>query len=109
MHRPAGVASGPHREAHESRQGVLEEVLHRAGLASRGQRRLSHQVQGSGGREMNAAVATPSEIAHESGHAKGVAVAVVTQNKDEDGLCRVKVSYPWHDKPRESYWARLAV
>ncbi|MDM0116698.1 phage baseplate assembly protein V [Variovorax sp. J22R133] len=58
---------------------------------------------------MTAAVATSSEIAHESGHAKGVAVAVVTQNKDEDGLCRVKVSYPWHDKPRESYWARLAV
>ncbi len=58
---------------------------------------------------MNAAVSTSSEIAHESGHAKGVAVAVVTQNKDDDGLCRVKVSYPWHDKPRESYWARLAV
>ncbi len=58
---------------------------------------------------MNTAVATSSEIAHESGYAKGVAVAVVTQNKDEDGLCRVKVRYPWHDKPRESYWARLAV
>jgi uncharacterized protein involved in type VI secretion and phage assembly len=50
-----------------------------------------------------------SEITHESGYAKGVAVAVVTQNKDDDGLCRVKVRYPWHDKPRESYWARLAV
>lgn len=58
---------------------------------------------------MNTAVATASETAHESGHAKGVAVAIVTQNKDEDGLCRVKVRYPWHDKPRESYWARLAV
>lgn len=55
------------------------------------------------------AVAAASEAAHESGHAKGVAVALVTQNKDEDGLCRVKVRYPWHDKPRESYWARLAV
>jgi uncharacterized protein involved in type VI secretion and phage assembly len=50
-----------------------------------------------------------SEITHESGYAKGVAVAIVTQNKDDDGLCRVKVRYPWHDKPRESYWARLAV
>ena len=39
----------------------------------------------------------------------GVAVALVTQNKDEEGLCRVKVSYPWHDKPRESYWARLSM
>lgn len=39
----------------------------------------------------------------------GVAVALVTQNKDEEGLCRVKVSYQWHDKPRESYWARLSM
>jgi uncharacterized protein involved in type VI secretion and phage assembly len=52
----------------------------------------------------------PSETSLESGgYAKGVAIALVTQNKDEDGLCRVRVRYPWHDKPRESYWARLAV
>jgi uncharacterized protein involved in type VI secretion and phage assembly len=51
----------------------------------------------------------PRETAHESGgYVKGVAVAVVTQNKDDESLCRVKVRYPWHDKPRESYWARLA-
>jgi uncharacterized protein involved in type VI secretion and phage assembly len=43
------------------------------------------------------------------GYVKGVAIALVTQNQDDDGLCRVKVRYPWHDKPRESYWARLAV
>jgi uncharacterized protein involved in type VI secretion and phage assembly len=58
---------------------------------------------------MNSGAAAANEVVHESGHAKGVAVALVTQNKDEDGLCRVKVRYPWHDKPRESYWARLAV
>ena len=53
--------------------------------------------------------AAPHETAHESGgYVKGVAVAVVTQNKDDESLCRVKVSYPWYDKPRESYWARLA-
>src|SRR5258708_3987094 len=53
--------------------------------------------------------AAPQETAHESGgYVKGVAVALVTQNKDDEGLCRVKVSYPWHDKPRDSYWARLA-
>jgi len=52
----------------------------------------------------------PDETELESGgYAKGVAVALVTQNKDEDGLCRVKVRYPWHEKPRESYWARIAV
>jgi len=50
------------------------------------------------------------EVLHESGgYIKGVAIALVTQNKDEDGLCRVKVRYPWHEKPRESYWARLAM
>jgi uncharacterized protein involved in type VI secretion and phage assembly len=60
---------------------------------------------------MNLSVEQASpETAHESGgYVKGVAIALVTQNKDEDGLCRVKVSYPWHDKPRESYWARLAM
>jgi uncharacterized protein involved in type VI secretion and phage assembly len=51
----------------------------------------------------------PRETDHESGGMiKGVAIAVVTQNKDPDKLCRVKVRFPWHDKPTESYWARLA-
>lgn len=49
------------------------------------------------------------ETDHESGGViKGVATAIVTQNKDPDNLCRVKVRFPWHDKPTESYWARLA-
>ncbi|BBU33477.1 phage tail protein (plasmid) [Burkholderia sp. THE68] len=43
------------------------------------------------------------------GYVKGVAIAVVTQNKDPNGLCRVKVRFPWHEKPRESDWARLAM
>jgi uncharacterized protein involved in type VI secretion and phage assembly len=52
----------------------------------------------------------PDEATLESGgHAKGVAVAVVRENKDDSGLGRVKVSYPWHSKPHESYWARMAV
>lgn len=53
--------------------------------------------------------ARASETQHEAGgYVKGVAIALVTQNKDEEGRCRVKVRYPWHDQPRESYWARLA-
>lgn len=40
---------------------------------------------------------------------RGVAVAVVTNNKDPDKLCRVKVRYPWHDEATKSYWARLAM
>ncbi len=59
---------------------------------------------------MNLVESAPSETAHESGgYVKGVAIALVTQNKDDDGLCRVKVRYPWHDKQSESYWARLAM
>jgi uncharacterized protein involved in type VI secretion and phage assembly len=59
---------------------------------------------------VNAMHLAPEETALESGgYVKGVAVAVVTQNQDDEHLCRVKVSYPWHDKPRESYWARLAM
>ena len=54
--------------------------------------------------------APPQETAHEAGgYIKGVAIALVTKNDDDEKLCRVKVSYPWHDKPRESYWARLSV
>lgn len=50
------------------------------------------------------------ETEHESGgYVKGVAIAIVSQNKDDEKLCRVKVSYPWHEQPRESYWARLSV
>jgi uncharacterized protein involved in type VI secretion and phage assembly len=50
-----------------------------------------------------------SETSHEAGgYVKGVAIALVTQNKDDEKMCRVKVRYPWHDQPTESYWARLS-
>lgn len=52
----------------------------------------------------------PSEVALEAGGAaKGVAPAVVRENKDGSGMGRVKVSYPWHSQPEESYWARVAM
>lgn len=58
---------------------------------------------------MSVAQLAMSETAHESGGVvKGVAIAIVTQNQDDEGQCRVKVSYPWHQNPRDSYWARLA-
>lgn len=51
----------------------------------------------------------PGGTARESGgNIKGVAVAIVTQNRDKEGLGRVKVRFPWHDKPRESFWARVS-
>lgn len=54
-------------------------------------------------------LAPSSETDHEAGgYVKGLAIAVVTQNRDPENLCRVKVRYPWHENPSESYWARLA-
>ena len=59
---------------------------------------------------MNIMETALSETTHEAGgYVKGVAIALVTQNKDDDGLCRVKVRYPWHERKGESYWARLAM
>jgi uncharacterized protein involved in type VI secretion and phage assembly len=53
---------------------------------------------------------SPRESALEAGgYVKGVAVAVVSQNRDPDGLGRVKVRFPWYEKKHESYWARIAV
>jgi uncharacterized protein involved in type VI secretion and phage assembly len=52
----------------------------------------------------------PDETTLEAGgHAKGVAVAVVRENKDSSGLGRVKVTFPWHSQPGESHWARVCV
>jgi uncharacterized protein involved in type VI secretion and phage assembly len=44
-----------------------------------------------------------------AGLVNGVAVAVVTDNRDPNGRGRVKVRFPWYEKPSESYWARIAV
>jgi uncharacterized protein involved in type VI secretion and phage assembly len=52
--------------------------------------------------------AAPSAWGLEAGgHVKGVAVAVVTQNKDSSGQVCVKVRYPWHSQPTDSYPARI--
>jgi uncharacterized protein involved in type VI secretion and phage assembly len=45
----------------------------------------------------------------EPGILRGVSVAVVIDNKDPDGLGRVKVRFPWRENPDESHWARMAV
>jgi uncharacterized protein involved in type VI secretion and phage assembly len=51
---------------------------------------------------------TDTEV-DERGVLRGVSVGVVVQNKDPDNLGRVKIRYPWHEKPDESHWARIAV
>lgn len=43
------------------------------------------------------------------GQVKGVALAIVTNNKDEEGMGRIKVRFPWREDGQDSYWARLAV
>lgn len=45
----------------------------------------------------------------EPGVIQGVSVAIVSQNKDPDGLGRVKLRFPWRENPDETFWARLAV
>ena len=38
----------------------------------------------------------------------GVVIGVVTNNKDSEGLGRVKVKFPWLSDSDESHWARVA-
>jgi uncharacterized protein involved in type VI secretion and phage assembly len=42
------------------------------------------------------------------GKIEGVMVGVVTNNKDPDGLGRVRVRFPVRESNDESYWARIA-
>lgn len=51
-----------------------------------------------------------SETDRESdGFLSGLAVGVVTDNQDPDGLARVRVQLPWHLRSGTSYWARSAM
>jgi uncharacterized protein involved in type VI secretion and phage assembly len=45
---------------------------------------------------------------HNSSKFFGVVTGVVTNNKDEEGLGRVKVTFEWLAKDDESHWARIA-
>lgn len=42
------------------------------------------------------------------GRLHGVVVGIVTNNRDPDGMHRVKVRFPWLSKDDESNWARVA-
>ncbi|MGE0825097.1 MAG: phage baseplate assembly protein V [Candidatus Binatia bacterium] len=44
-----------------------------------------------------------------NGRVEGVALGLVTNNKDDQGMGRVKVRYPWREGRQESYWARIAM
>lgn len=38
----------------------------------------------------------------------GVVAGIVTNNRDPDGMGRVKVKFPWREESDESHWARVA-
>nr|QDF37509.1 phage tail protein [Bradyrhizobium symbiodeficiens] len=58
---------------------------------------------------MNMMSPNTAETALEAGGAaKGVAIAVVCENRDDSGQGRVRVTYPWHVTPHQSHWARIA-
>jgi uncharacterized protein involved in type VI secretion and phage assembly len=38
----------------------------------------------------------------------GVVIGIVTNNRDAEGMGRVKVRFPWRGDSSESYWARVA-
>jgi uncharacterized protein involved in type VI secretion and phage assembly len=51
-----------------------------------------------------------NEVERESnGFITGVAVGEVTDNKDPDGMARVRVRLPWQEDGDTSYWARSAM
>ncbi len=52
-----------------------------------------------------AQLAAPAEV---DGRFYGVSIGIVTNNKDPDGLGRVKIKLPWMADDVESNWARLA-
>jgi phage baseplate assembly protein V len=54
--------------------------------------------------DLLAQLMTPSDG---TGRFLGVAIAVVTNNKDPDGLGRVKVKLPWISEQIESDWSRV--
>ncbi|WP_435158794.1 phage baseplate assembly protein V [Haladaptatus sp. DFWS20] len=48
------------------------------------------------------------EFTGDNGGLGGVAVGIVTNNKDPKNLGRVRLQFPWRDADDESYWARIA-
>jgi len=58
---------------------------------------------------MSEVLAQQEPDVREPGMVRGVTVGTVVQNKDPEGLGRVKVRFPWREQADESQWARLAM
>lgn len=49
-----------------------------------------------------------SALEESQGHIKGVAIGIVTDNKDPEGMGRAKVKFPWVESEGDSHWARIS-
>jgi uncharacterized protein involved in type VI secretion and phage assembly len=58
---------------------------------------------------MNGQLDSETADVREPGIIRGVSVGVVSENRDPEGLGRVKIRFPWRENPDESEWARIAV
>jgi uncharacterized protein involved in type VI secretion and phage assembly len=59
---------------------------------------------------MDTFLGTTDETEREAdGYLTGAMAGVVTDNRDPDGLARVRVRLPWYGDGATSFWARLAV
>jgi uncharacterized protein involved in type VI secretion and phage assembly len=54
------------------------------------------------------AIQDPQEAARAGARLNGVAIGIVSDNHDPDGLGRVKVRMPWLASDAESHWAKIA-
>jgi uncharacterized protein involved in type VI secretion and phage assembly len=54
------------------------------------------------------AIAEGVQREQQSEKISGVVIGVVSKNKDDEGLGRVKVIFPWLSETEESQWARVA-
>jgi uncharacterized protein involved in type VI secretion and phage assembly len=58
---------------------------------------------------MNALFDGETNDVREPGLLRGVAVGVVADNRDPEGLGRLRITFKWRENPDKSYWARMAV
>ncbi|HKZ50901.1 MAG TPA: VgrG-related protein [Dehalococcoidia bacterium] len=62
----------------------------------------------SGARSLTMASLLAPVTRSPGGNGSGIAIGIVTNNRDPDGQGRVKVRFPWLADQEESTWARLA-
>ena len=92
-------------------RGLQQDVLGVRGNPQARRRRLHHDVQGAGDDGLMDSLLGPTDETEREadGYLTGVMAGVVTDNRDPEGLARVRVRLPWYGEGATSFWARLAV